>query len=211
MFPSFFARGRETVYVFGLIDYAGIFLFIAGSYSPVLGILFHGETWARTLLGTMWSVAFMGIFTAAFYRGPGQTALRLSLFLTMGWTGLLCLARMGAKVGRLGVATWAGGGVLYTAGVPWFVRGRHTYGFPDHAIWHVWVIMGSLSQFLCIYLRVVELPPAQQSDAALPLIAHAGFDLTLMSSPRKTSSAAADAPTAASECFSSEGDSLLPI
>jgi len=156
LYHALFALGQETVYIFSILDYSGIFLLIAGSYSPFLGILFHGELWARVLLGCMWMTALLGILTAAFYRGPGQTAFRLSLFLTMGWSAVICLGRIARKLGNAGTGLLVGGGVMYTVGVPWFVRNRHTFGFPDHAIWHIWVVLGSLSHYLCVYLYVLE-------------------------------------------------------
>mmetsp|Transcript_118978 Transcript_118978/g.379397 ORF Transcript_118978/g.379397 Transcript_118978/m.379397 type:complete len:497 (-) Transcript_118978:175-1665(-) len=156
LFHAFFALGEETVYIFSILDYSGIFFLIAGSYSPFLGILFHNEFWARALLTGMWVVAVAGIMTAAFYTGPGQTPLRLTLFLTMGWSTMVCIHRIAQKIGRDGMLLMVGGGILYTAGVPWFVRNRHTMGFPDHAIWHIFVVLASLCHYCCIFFFVLD-------------------------------------------------------
>lgn len=112
LYHSFFALGHTTVYIFSLLDYSGIFVLIAGSYAPFLGILFHGECWAIWLMRMMVSVAVAGIIVAAAYHGPGAEAVRLTLFLAMGWAVLACLPRIAAKLGRHGTALLALGGAL---------------------------------------------------------------------------------------------------
>eukprot|EP00933_Yihiella_yeosuensis_P031533 TRINITY_DN25106_c0_g1_i9.p1 TRINITY_DN25106_c0_g1~~TRINITY_DN25106_c0_g1_i9.p1 ORF type:complete len:500 (-),score=37.79 TRINITY_DN25106_c0_g1_i9:389-1888(-) len=159
LYHSFFALGRETVHIFKILDYSGIFLLIAGSYSPFLGILFHDELWASILLAFMWLIALTGIYTAAFYRGPNQQLLRLSLYIGMGWTVVVCIRPMALKLGRNGLCLLFVGGCLYTGGVPFFVRGNHTFGLPDHTIWHLFVVSASICHYLCIYWYVAGDPP----------------------------------------------------
>lgn len=166
LYHSFFALGRETVHIFRVLDYSGIFILIAGSYSPFLGILFHGEMWAQALLAFIWIIAITGIWTAAFYEGPNQTALRLTLYIGMGWTIVICARPMMKKMGACGMLLLLAGGILYTGGVPFFVRGGHTFGLPDHTIWHFFVLAASISQYLCVYWYVTGDPPPECQDAA---------------------------------------------
>lgn len=155
-------------YIFGIFDYTSIFLLIAGTYSPILGILCKGEAWARFLLVCLWIAAGLGIATAAFYRGPGQTALQLSFYCTMGWCGILCVHHVAPKIGRIGLCLFIGGGLLVTAGVPWLVRSGHTRGIPDHAIWHIWVVAGTTCHFFLVY--VFCLARQEPSLQELPLL-----------------------------------------
>mmetsp|Transcript_82999 Transcript_82999/g.130928 ORF Transcript_82999/g.130928 Transcript_82999/m.130928 type:complete len:504 (-) Transcript_82999:131-1642(-) len=171
LFHAFFALGHTVVHIFQLLDYTGIFILIAGSYTPFLSILFPGERWAQLLLIGMWTTAVCGIFTAAFYRGPFQTAIRLTFFLGMGWTAVACIGRIMRRMGTRGGILLIAGGVLYTGGVPFFVRGTHTLGFPDHAIWHIFVIAASITHYCCILYYVVERradscdPDAREAEA----------------------------------------------
>ncbi|CAE8632870.1 unnamed protein product [Polarella glacialis] len=158
LYHSFFDLGHEVLHIFAVLDYTGIFLLIAGSYSPFLGILFHGETWAQLLLGAMWAVAITGMCSAAFYTGPHQQELRLVLYVGMGWTILTCIWPLTVKLGLHGTVLLFGGGVLYTAGLPWFVRKRHTFDIPDHTIWHLFVVAAIIVHYLCIYWYVAGEP-----------------------------------------------------
>lgn len=164
LYHSFFALGHTTVHIFRSLDYSAIFLLIAGSYSPLLAILFHQQRWARMLLASMWAVAICGIATVAMYRGPFQTPIRLSFFLGMGWTSVACLKKIAEGIGLRGVGLLALGGLLYTLGVPFFVRNQHTFGIPDHTIWHVWVMAATACHFCCIMLYVLMRPATTATE-----------------------------------------------
>ncbi|CAK0803016.1 unnamed protein product [Prorocentrum cordatum] len=158
LYHSFFALGRTTVEVFRTLDYCGIFLLISGSYTPFFVILFHGEWWAKALIRGMWISSFLGIAVAAFYRGPGETALRLTFFLVMGWTCVAVIKEILRELGREGALLLVGGGVLYSAGVPFFVRNGHVWEIPDHSIWHLFVLAASTCHFFAIYWYVADRP-----------------------------------------------------
>lgn len=165
LYHSFFALGHTVVYTFQVMDYSSIFILIAGTYTPILGILFHEERWASLLLYAMWGTAVTGICSVAFYRGPFQIPLQLMLFLGMGWTVVACMARIVSKMGRKGTFYLLAGGVLYTGGVPFFVKDAHTFGFPDHAIWHIFVVAASTAHYLCILWFVVDQHPPSGTDS----------------------------------------------
>ena len=48
--------------------------------------------------------------------------------------------------------------VLYTAGVPFVIKDKRSFGLPDHTIWHIFVLGGSLSHFFCIYSYLLTFP-----------------------------------------------------
>jgi len=161
MFHALFATGHKTVYIFGIFDYSAIFLLIAGSYTPFFGILFHGERWAQVMLVVQWSAAVLGIFTTAFCTGPGAVLLRVALYVVMGWTAVSCIVTITRAIGRSGSFLLVLGGLFYTGGIPFFLRGEHTLGvIPDHTIWHVFVVLGTATHFLCIYVYVVPEDPS---------------------------------------------------
>lgn len=151
LFHAFFALGRATVDVFRTLDHTAIFLLIAGSYTPFLGVVLRDKEWARALLIVMWVVSALGIGTDVFYHGPYELAIRLTLYIALGWTIVVCLRDLIQRLGWQGTTLLALGGVLYTGGVPFFVKRGHTFHVPDHTIWHLFVVSASTLQFICIY------------------------------------------------------------
>merc|ERR1711920_133049 len=117
--------------------------------------------------------AVLGICIAAFYRGPGETGLRLTMFLVLGWSCIIYLRRIIAELPRPGMALLFIGGVLYTAGVPFFVRGGHVWQMPDHSIWHLFVLSASICHFFAIYLYVADRKPNEgsaENSLGVPLV-----------------------------------------
>jgi hemolysin III len=167
LYHSFFALGRTTVEVFRTLDYCGIFLLISGTYTPLFVVLFHGEWWAKALIRGMWISSFLGISVAAFYRGPGETPLRLTFFLVMGWTCVAVIREIIRELGREGTLLLLGGGILYSAGVPFFVRGGHVWEIPDHSIWHLFVLAASTCHYFAIYWYVADRPVRKSSENRL--------------------------------------------
>merc|ERR1712012_334065 len=96
-------------------------LLIVGTYSPFLGVLFHEECWATVLLSFMWFVAGIGIVISACYTGEYQNTIRVSLYLIMGWTIIVCVRQLVSTLGKEGTQLLVLGGVLYTVGVPFFL------------------------------------------------------------------------------------------
>jgi len=180
------------------MDKAGIYLLIAGSYTPFLVILFPDKPkWSVWLLGFVWAVAAVGIAAALLIpaTNPIKPKVSLALYLSMGyscvlvmqvnalplfsfmklcvcaaWSGLLvhvekltflnliwpccCSQDARALLPDNAINLVVAGGVMYTAGVPLFVRNRNL----DHAIWHLFVLAGSAMHFACIYFNLAEMP-----------------------------------------------------
>ncbi|CAE8655317.1 unnamed protein product [Polarella glacialis] len=83
LFHSFYALGPTVVWVFGVLDHCAIYLLIAGSYCPFLSVFFPGALSEQKLLVSLWVMAFSGMITTAFYRGPQKKWIELSLYLGM--------------------------------------------------------------------------------------------------------------------------------
>eukprot|EP00929_Paragymnodinium_shiwhaense_P024401 TRINITY_DN15021_c0_g1_i1.p2 TRINITY_DN15021_c0_g1~~TRINITY_DN15021_c0_g1_i1.p2 ORF type:complete len:138 (-),score=15.26 TRINITY_DN15021_c0_g1_i1:454-867(-) len=111
------------------------------------------------------TTAICGIFTAAFYTGPFAFAIRIALYLIMGWTAILPLPQLSKKLGTRGVALLVGGGVAYTLGVPFCARNAHTFTLPDHAIWHIFVMLGTAFHYFCIFYYVIDYDEKTDFDA----------------------------------------------
>mmetsp|Transcript_48646 Transcript_48646/g.135957 ORF Transcript_48646/g.135957 Transcript_48646/m.135957 type:complete len:405 (-) Transcript_48646:121-1335(-) len=155
LYHSLHATGPTVMWVFGILDHAAIYLLIAGSYCPFLWIFFPNEVWAARLLLILWTMALVGMGITAFYTGPKKSLIETSLYLAMGWSALTCVGDMFANLGPQGTRLLVFGGILYTGGVPFFVKGGRTFGIPDHTIWHIFVLAGSVAHYFCILLYCV--------------------------------------------------------
>ena len=128
-----------------LLDHCAIYLLIAGTYTPfTLGVL--RGAWGWTLLGVIWALAFSGI---AFKALGGLRFPRLSsaAYLAMGWTCLVAIGPIVARVPPQGIAWLVAGGLLYSVGVAFYAASRLRYA---HTIWHVFVLAGSGCHFFAV-------------------------------------------------------------
>lgn len=142
----------KTRYVFRILDHVGIYLMIAGSYTPFAMVTLQGP-WGRWLLVTVWGLGTVGailkIFTAHKLRVVGPI-----LYIALGWLALVAIKPLSAALEFDGLALLFGGGVAYTAGVLFYMWDRLPF---NHAIWHVFVLAGSVCHYLAIFLYVTPL------------------------------------------------------
>jgi hemolysin III len=154
LYHSFFIL-QHTKYVFMVFDKCAIYILIAGSYTPFMQILFVDQpVWSVGLLGFIWSCAFLGISVEAFApTWEWKKYFSLSMYIGLGWAALLCMPSMAERLPQSAMNLLVLGGVGYTAGVPFFIRNNNL----DHAIWHLFVMSGSIFHWLCIYVYVAPL------------------------------------------------------
>ena len=136
-------------FVFRILDHAGIFLLIAGTYTPFMLVNLRGA-WGWSLLGIVWGIALLGIaFQAWLRRWP---IARAALYVGMGWVALVAIKPLFAAVAPGGLALLLAGSLAYSIGIGFFAWNRLPY---HHAIWHVFVLLGSISHFLAICFYVI--------------------------------------------------------
>jgi hemolysin III len=131
---------------FRVIEHAGIYLLIGGTYTPfTLGVL-HG-VWGWSLLAIVWSLAIAGVALKAFGNASHPT-LSTGLYLLLGWVGVIALDPLFARVPTAGLLWLFAGGLSYTAGVAFFATdSRLTYG---HLVWHLFVMAGSACHYFAV-------------------------------------------------------------
>lgn len=132
------------------IDHASIFLLIAGTYTPFTLVSLRGP-WGWTLFGLVWGIALLGIFLEL-GTTRGRQKLSLALYLGMGWIVVIAIEPMLNNVAGGGMLLLLLGGLSYTLGVFFYVR--HTMAY-HHAIWHMFVMLGSLLHFFSIFFYVI--------------------------------------------------------
>ena len=78
----------------------------------------------------------------------------------MGWACVVCAREMYERMSPepMGLALLVGGGVFYTAGVPFCIKDKRTFGVPDHTIWHIFVLVGSISHYFAIFYYLMSFP-----------------------------------------------------
>ncbi|MEQ9887497.1 PAQR family membrane homeostasis protein TrhA [Pectobacterium zantedeschiae] len=130
-------------------DHCAIYLLIAGTYTPFLLVGLDSPL-AHGLMVVIWSMALLGvIFKLAFAHR--FEVISLITYLVMGWLSLVVIYQMVMKLSVGSVTLLAVGGVVYTLGVIFYASKRIPY---NHAIWHGFVLGGSVCHFLAIYLYI---------------------------------------------------------
>lgn len=133
------------------LDHLSIYLLIAGSYTPFCLVSLRGA-WGWSLFGTVWGLALLGMLQEIKPRSEARV-LSLVIYALMGWVVLVAVRPLLAALGPAGFAWLAGGGLLYTVGIVFFVydsRFRHWHG-----IWHLFVMAGSLLHYVAIWRFVL--------------------------------------------------------
>jgi channel protein, hemolysin III family len=135
------------------IDHCMIYLLIAGSYTPFTLVTLKGG-WGWSLFGVSWGLALFGITQElTIGRKSEKRRLSMALYVIMGWLILVAMYPLAKILSAAGLFWLALGGILYSAGIYWFVNDmKIKHG---HGIWHLFVLGGSLAQFVCIYFYVI--------------------------------------------------------
>ncbi len=142
-------RGRAKE-VFQRLDHTAIYLLIAGTYTPFTLVSLHGH-WGWAIFFCNWGLALLGI-AQEFFFGQGRRLLSLVIYIVMGWMVVVALHPLERALNHDGMLLLAGGGLAYTLGIIFYVlddRLRHSHG-----IWHLFVLTGSILQYLSILLYV---------------------------------------------------------
>lgn len=132
------------------LDHVAIYLLIAGTYTPYTLISLHGS-YGWMLFGVVWGMAVLGIVCELSplkrFRGAA-----VALYIGMGWSALAALGPLLEAVPGGGLWLLFLGGAAYTLGVPFYLWRRLPF---SHAIWHGFVLLGSILHFFSILLYVV--------------------------------------------------------
>jgi hemolysin III len=133
-------------------DHAAIFLLIAGTYTPFTLVNMRGG-WGWTLFGLVWGIAVVGILLELF-RSRRLKCLSLALYLGLGWLVMIAIKPLIDSVETGGLVLLLSGGLCYTLGVIFYIWKHMAY---HHAVWHLFVMAGSVLHFFSVFFYVV--PP----------------------------------------------------
>jgi hemolysin III len=127
-------------------DHSAIYLLIAGSYTPFTLVTLRGP-WGWSLFGVSWGLAALGI-VQELTLGRRTRSVSMVIYVLMGWLALVAVRPLVTALPPAGTAWLLAGGLIYSAGIYFFIndeRIRH-----GHGIWHLFVLGGSLCQFVSI-------------------------------------------------------------
>jgi len=143
-----FRWGSRVKRLWRRFDYCSIYLLIGGTFTP-LWLVYWGNQTGIILCAVQWAIIITGITLISVF-GPGRLKwLHMTMYIVLGWCGLIFLPGMYKNDLPLLLFT-LGGGVIYTLGIIPFamkVKGAHF-------IWHFFVFFGALAHWLGIYLYV---------------------------------------------------------
>jgi hemolysin III len=135
----------KTKRVFNIFDHGAIFLLIAGTYTPfTLGVL--RGAWGWSLLVVVWVLAVLGVVLKS-TAGAKSGKLSTGLFLAMGWLAVFAIKPFWLHMPALGLIWLVAGGLMYSAGVFFFVAEKIRY---HHFVWHLFVMAGTACHVVAV-------------------------------------------------------------
>jgi hemolysin III len=138
------------------LDHSMIFILIAGTYTPFCFISLNGQT-GWILFSIIASVAICGVvFKMVWFNCPRW--ISTALYIAMGWMIVFVSSPLTGSLNPYGLFLLFLGGIFYTIGgiiygaKPKFLQLKYM-GF--HEIFHIFILLGSLAHFLCVFLYVL--------------------------------------------------------
>eukprot|EP01041_Mallomonas_annulata_P009973 gene9973-20735_t len=143
-------------YVLLILDHVGIYLLIAGSYTPFLLISLHESLAARILLVLMWMAALSGsVFTACSDQDSEFThRVELAAYVILGFACVPIWNIFSAALVPASQALVVCMGAAYTFGIIFFIKGKEKPIY--HVVWHLFVMLGAAFTWFNVYFFVVH-------------------------------------------------------
>ena len=139
-------RGRYKVF-----DHCAIFVLIAGTYTPFTLVGLRGDGGWK-LFAAVWTLAVAGVVFKLFFTGRFK-GVSTAIYLGMGWMVLTAVGPFLRNVSHATIAWLLAGGVAYSLGTVFYMSRRIPYA---HAIWHGFVLLGSVCHFVAVTQEVTR-------------------------------------------------------
>lgn len=140
--------------VMQVIDHCTIYLLIGGTYTPLLLTAIRRESpgWAWTIFGIVWGLAALAAALTAVDLKK-YSVFSMICYIVMGWSIVLALPTTVRALGRAAFCWLLAGGVAYTVGAVLYGLGKKRRYM--HSVFHLFVLLGSVLQFVCIFFYVL--------------------------------------------------------
>lgn len=145
---------RKAKKVFQVLDHCSIYLLIAGSYTPfaLCTLREYNTALGWTIFGVIWFVAILGIILNSIDIKKFRV-FSMICYLVMGWCIVFRINLLPELLGTAGFVLLLLGGLSYTVGAILYGLGKkHKY---MHSVFHLFILLGSLLQFITILLYVM--------------------------------------------------------
>jgi hemolysin III len=139
------------------IDHAGVYLLIAGTYTPVSLLVLRGA-WRPVILAIVWAGAAVAI-GLKFVWVAAPSWLAAAIGIALGWVAVVALPQLVARLNPAAVTLLVVGGLAYTAGAVVYARRSPdpipaVFGY--HELFHALTIVGAACQYVAIAFFVVH-------------------------------------------------------
>lgn len=143
-------RPGKAKNIFEIMDHSAIFILIAGTYTPFTLVNLRG--WLGwTIFGIVWGLTIVGIIYKIFFVKKFVIFSTL-LYILMGWLIVFAIGPLSETLSSGGLFWLVLGGILYTAGTPFYIIRKIPY---HHAIWHLFVLAGSIAHFITVFFYII--------------------------------------------------------
>ena len=143
---------ERVKYILKIVDHSAIYLLIAGTYTPFMLVPLHG-TLGWTILWLVWGFAVAGIIFQIFFVKRFKFMATMC-YVFMGWFIVVAIKPLIATLAAAGMIWLVVGGLFYTFGTVFYLWKKLPY---NHAIWHLFVLAGSISHFIAVFFYVLPI------------------------------------------------------
>lgn len=145
-----YAKNPDLRLKLNILDHSAIYVLIAGTYTPFTLIVLKG--WVGwTIFGISWGLAIAGILFKVFYFGKYDKISTIA-YVLMGWVIIFAIKPLIESFPTAGLIWLLAGGISYSIGAFFFSYKGIRF---NHAIFHVFVLLGSFCHFMSIFLYVL--------------------------------------------------------
>lgn len=135
--------------VFEILDHSSIYFLIAATYTPFLILGLHSNM-GITLLVIQWVICALGITFKAFFTGKFK-GISTIIYLLMGWMIVISWNELVTNISPISLGFLVTGGILYSLGTIFYMWKLCKF---NHMIWHIFVVLGSLSHYIAIWFLI---------------------------------------------------------
>jgi hemolysin III len=136
--------------IFQTLDHSSIFVLIAGTYTPFTLVSLRGLL-GWTIFALVWTIAIGGVLLETLTRQKFRK-LSLALYLGMGWLIVFAIKPISENIAPGGIILLVSGGLCYSLGVIFYLWKSLLF---NHAIWHLFVLAGSILHFFSVFFYVI--------------------------------------------------------
>jgi hemolysin III len=147
-----YVQNPKLRYRLNIFDHASIYILIAGTYTPFTLVVLDG--WVGwTIFGVSWGLALIGVILKLFFIGRFDKISTIA-YVLMGWLIVFAIKPLVHNLPIEGLLWLLAGGVFYTIGAVLYSIKRIKY---NHAIFHIFVLLGSFSHFIAVFFYVLPI------------------------------------------------------